>query len=484
MKMVFALMSAQVVLGAFDNLWHHEITERLPAKRSAAGELSLHSAREALYGFLFFALAWYEWRGPWALLIGAAVLSEIAITIADFLVEDRTRRLPPFERVLHTILAISIGLVIAALVPVLMRWAAMPAEIAPVHYGPVSWMFTVFAAGVSAWSVRNLLAVLKHRRPPEWMRNPIVPGTNEARRTILISGATGFIGGHLVRRLVTRGDQVIVFTRNPEHAHDRFGPHVRIVQNLESIDASTRIDAIINLAGAPVVGIPWTQARRRTLLASRTGPTRALADLCTRLIRAPKVFINASAIGYYGVRGNERLNERAEPQTIFQSHLCRERENAALAVEGLGTRLVQLRFGLVLGRDGGALPPLALPVRLGAGAILGSGKQWVSWIHIDDVVRLIELSLDAPMLHGPVNAVAPHPATHRQMQRAIARTLHRPLWFRVPAFMLRTVMGEMAQIFVDGQRVVPTKALTAGFAFRHRYIGPAIQNLLSTRIEI
>ncbi len=477
MSVLFTLITIQAVLGGIDNLWHHEITERLPARRGAAGELALHAARELLYAFIFLGLAWFRWQGYWAFLVASVLALEIVITLADFLVEDKTRRLPAFERILHTVLALNYGVLLAALAPVLIAWSNQPSAV--VHSSHTfSWAFTVFGSGVFAWSLRNAFAVLNLRRPPEWVRNPIPAGPSQTPRTVLISGATGFIGGHLVRRLIARGDKVIVLTRNADIALDRYGPHVRIVTNLNSLDESTRIDVIVNLAGAPILGLPWTRARRHTLLASRVNTTRALVSLMGRLTTPVRVFVSASAIGFYGIGADEVINEQGRPTSIFQSQLCQEWEAAARAAARLGVRLVRVRIGLVLGNDGGALPQLLRPIRLGLGAILGSGAQWVSWIHIEDLVRLLEFAIDTPRVSGALNAVSPEPVPHRQFQEALARQMKRPLWLRVPAFALRIALGEMAQLLVDGQRVVPTRAMTLGFEFRHRRIQNALAELV------
>ena len=164
MTLLFTLILAQALLGAFDNLWHHEITEQLARKRAAARELTLHAARELLYAFLFFAFAWYEWHGAWAALIGAVFAVEVIITLADFIVEDQTRHLPKLERILHTILAMNVGAVLIILAPILLEWWFAPTEVRSVAHGVISWVFTVFSAGVLACSVRNALAVLRHRR--------------------------------------------------------------------------------------------------------------------------------------------------------------------------------------------------------------------------------------------------------------------------------------------------------------------------------
>jgi uncharacterized protein (TIGR01777 family) len=481
MFIVFALITTQALLGAVDNLWHHEITERLPAKRSAAVELVLHSARELIYAFVFVGLAWFRWQGLWVALIVSVMLIEVAVTLLDFVIEDKTRRLPPFERVLHTLLAVNFGAVLAMLGPVLAGWWSMPSAVIPVYYGPISWVFTAFGAGVFAWSLRNAMAVVRLRKLPEWSRNPILMRLKETRRVVLVSGATGFIGGHLVRRLISRGDQVIVLTRDAGHALDRFGPHVQIVTSLKELDDDTRIDAVVNLAGAPIMGLPWTRTRRAKLIGSRVAMTRALVAFMGRLTRPPRVLISASAIGFYGARANEWLDENSTSGADFQAQLCSEWEAAAMGAEGLVARVVRLRIGFVLGRDGGALPQLLMPVRFWAGAVLGRGTQWVSWIHIGDLIRLFEFVLDTPAVRGPVNAVAPMAATHSQFQRALGAAVHRPVWLRVPAFVLRMLLGEMATLLVDGQHVVPRRAIEAGFRFRFRQLSDALTHLLDDR---
>jgi len=358
---------------------------------------------------------------------------------------------------------------------VLLTWWEAPTAIVATRYAGFSWLFTLFAIGVGLWSLRNALAVLRHRRPPEWVRNPVTVGTQAGQPTVLVTGATGFIGGHVVRQLLRQGSQVIVLTRDADRALERFGPHVT---DLAAIVPATRIDAFVNLAGAPILASWWTRRRRARLLASRLDVTTGLVDLAARLARAPRVFVSASAIGFYGVRGDELIDERDPGQEVFQARMCREWEAAAGAAETLGTRVVQLRFGLVLGRDGGALPRLALPVRLGLGSVLGSGSQWVSWIHIEDAVRLILYTLESPALCGPVNAVAPEPVGHRDFQSGLGGALRRPVWLAIPARVLRLLLGEMAQLLVDGQRVLPARATAAGFRFRFPDLPAALRDLV------
>ena len=482
MILVLELLLVQTLLGAYDTLWYHELRERLPAKRAAATEVGLHALREFLYGCTFLAMAWAEWHGVWAAVLGVLVLLEIVVTIADFIVEDRTRALPAAERVLHTVLAINIGIVMTVLAPVLWHWWSLPSAVMATSHGVLSTVFTLLAVAVFGWAMRNGIAWLQHRRPPQWVREPLSAARSDNPRTVLVSGATGFIGGYVVRRLIARGDAVIVWARDADRAISRFGPHVRVVTRLAELEPQagheTRIDAIINLAGTPIFA-PWTAARRAQLLASRIETTRELVRFAACLPRAPRVLVSASGAGYYGVRDETPLDESAASQPIFQSQLCQQWEQAAQAAEGAGTRVVCLRIGVVLGRNGGALPQLAIPARWALAAVLGTGRQWISWIHIDDLVRLIEFAIDKPAVRGALNAVAPRAVTQRQFQQTLSQVLRRPLWLRVPAFMLRALLGEMSQLLLEGQRVVPARALALGFVFRHAQLARALSEILA-----
>jgi uncharacterized protein (TIGR01777 family) len=216
------------------------------------------------------------------------------------------------------------------------------------------------------------------------------------------------------------------------------------------------------------------------LLDSRLEVTTDLLTLIARLATKPTTWINASAIGYYGVHeGDAPLHEKSPGQGIFQSELCRRWEQAAARAAEHGVNVACLRIGLVLGRDGGALPALARPVRLSLGTVLGRGRQWVSWIHLDDLLELVLFVLDQETLRGPVNATAPQPLTHAQFMAALAAALRRPLLpIRVPERLLRSTLGELAQLFVDGQRVLPERATALGFRFRYVTAASALEHLL------
>ena len=282
----------------------------------------------------------------------------------------------------------------------------------------------------------------------------------------------------MCRRLIGRGDSLIVLTRDVKQAEYRFGPHVRSVESLDEIAAGTKIDAIVNLAGAPVLGLPWTTGRRAEIMQSRIGTTEALLDLMGRLATPPEVLVNASAIGIYGRSGDDRCDETHAPQDIFMSELCRTWEETAWRAHALGVRVCLMRLGLVLGTEGGPLPALAGPARFGLGAVIGPGNQWNSWVHVDDVVAFAERMMEDRTLSGPYNVTAPETVTQSQFMATLGRVLRRPVWFKVPAWALRFGLGEMSDLLVEGQRTTSARAEAAGFSFAHPKLEGALANLL------
>jgi uncharacterized protein (TIGR01777 family) len=481
MTPVFILLACQIALGAFDTLWHHEIKERLPSRRSARHELALHGARELIYAAVFLALAWYDWHGLWSWCFAFVLGIEVVITLADFVIEDRTRRLPKLERVLHTVLALNYGAFIAVLSPVLVDWARAPTAIVAADHGAWSRVLTICALGVTTIGVRNLIAALGFMRPPRWHRDPIRAGSKAQPRTVLVTGATGFIGRHLCRRIIESGDRLIVLTRDNDRAWDLFGAHVQICTSLDQIDSACCIDVIYNLAGARILASWWTARRRHELLNSRLNVTNALVALIARLERKPGVMVSVSAIGYYGVRGEEELTEADRGRPIFQSHLCQAWELAAQNAGNFGVRVVRLRLGLVLGADGGALPQLALSARMHIRTVLGSGAQWVSWIHIHDVLRLMEFCVERNDVRGAFNATAPAPVRQRELADALSAHFGPAIPIRVPDRAMRAMLGEMAQLLVNGQRVLPMRAGCAGFEFLYRDLHAALAQLFPVR---
>ena len=289
---------------------------------------------------------------------------------------------------------------------------------------------------------------------------------------VLVTGGTGFIGRALVAALLREGHVVGVPSRDPARARRILGDGVEVAGTFESLlrlgePQGGGIDAVVNLAGESIAGRRWTEARRRLLRASRIGFTESLVAELARCDRAPSVLVSASAIGWYGVRHDDVVMDEAQPAGAgFAAGMCADWERAADAASRLGTVVSTLRIGLVLGRDGGVLPPQLLAARLGVGTVLGDGRQWQPWIHLDDLVSLILHLLHQPSA-GAWNAVAPEPVRQRAFADALARRLHRPRVLRVPASILRGVLGDLAEeLLLSGARVLPCRAQAAGFRMR------------------
>ena len=294
---------------------------------------------------------------------------------------------------------------------------------------------------------------------------------------VFLTGGTGFIGTHLVHALLGRGDRCVVLSRSGRDPWGQDG--VRVVAGDPSAAGSwyadlAPCDAVVNLAGARIVDPAhrWTAARKSLLRNSRIGATKRVVDAIAAAPDPPKVLISGSAIGYYGPRGDDVVDESQPPGSDFLATLASEWEAAALEAASV-SRVVVMRGGLALGSGGGVLEPLVPLFRLGLGGPWGSGTQWWSWIHIEDQVRLILHAIDRD-LHGPVNATAPYPVTVNEFAKALGTALHRPALARAPAFAMRMLLGEAAEALLDLQRVVPARALETGFEFRYPEIGPAL----------
>jgi uncharacterized protein (TIGR01777 family) len=476
--LILSLITTQILMGAFDTLYHHELTERLAWRPSQQRELRLHAIRNLLYAALFLALGWMEAHGLWAMLIIAMLALEVVITLMDFVEEDVTRKLPASERINHALLALNYGAILVLLVPVLVGWAAHATALVPVSYGVWSAVATAAAAGVALFGLRDLAASARIERLAPGKAAELIAALPR-RQTVLVTGATGFIGRRLVEALARAGHQAIVLARDP-HKAARLLPPFRLVTSLDQIPNDTRIDAIVNLAGEPIADRLWTAPRRRRILASRLRMTRDVVRLIARLDKAPAVLVNGSAIGWYGLWGDETLTEFDGGKACFTHRVCAAWERAATAAGRHGVRVVRLRIGLVLGTEGGLLARLLTPFELGLGGRIGDGRQWMSWIERDDLVRLIAHAIATPSLVGPVNATAPAPVTNRTFTQEFARALHRPAILPVPAALLRRAAGDFAdELLLGGQRVLPDKAEASGFRFRHPTLRHALAAVLA-----
>jgi len=295
---------------------------------------------------------------------------------------------------------------------------------------------------------------------------------------ILISGALGFVGTALTAALRAEGHIVARLVRPGGVASEE---DVQWDPASATIDTAAMegVEAVVNLSGANVAAFRWTRWQKRMLRASRIGPTRVLVDSISRLRVKPRVFVSASATGYYGSRGDKILTETNGPGTGFLSTLARDWEAEAARAELNGIRTVILRFGVIFSAKGGALPKMLAAFRLGLGGRLGDGSQWLSWIALEDAIGAISLALKNDQIKGPVNVVAPNPVQNADFTRTLAGLLHRPAFFPVPALVLRVLLGRMAdELFLASQRVRPERLLAAGYAFRHESVESALRAIL------
>ena len=289
---------------------------------------------------------------------------------------------------------------------------------------------------------------------------------------VLLTGGTGFIGGAVAQALRAAGHDVTIVSRHPGHV-----PAKAIAWDGVAA-AMPETDAVVNLAGDSIAR-RWTPARKAAIVTSRIDATRVVVDAIRGSTKRPPVLVNASAIGFYGPRRDEELDETAPPGEGFLADLCKRWEAEAFVARDYDVRVVALRLGVVLGKGGGALGRMLIPFRACLGGPLGSGRQWMSWIHRADVVGLVLAALTSDAYAGPVNVTAPNPVRNRDFAKALGRAVHRPAVLPTPGFALRLALGEMATMLLTGQRVVPAAATAAGYQFVH----PEIAGALATVVD-
>jgi uncharacterized protein (TIGR01777 family) len=293
---------------------------------------------------------------------------------------------------------------------------------------------------------------------------------------VILTGASGFVGRALSLHLAAQGHDLVCLSRRAAN-----GPGWQVWRPMlgaPSPEIFDGADAVIHLAGEPVAQ-HWSYAVKRRIRASRVEATAALVESIARCARPPRTLISASAIGFYGDRGEEELTEASAVGRGFLAGVCAEWENAANYAENYGVRVVSVRISAVLHPSGGALAKMLPPFRLGLGGPIAGGRAWMSWIHLADLVRLIAWTLECEQARGPVNAAAPEPVRNGEFTRALAAALHRPAFFPIPALALKLLYGEMAEVILASQRVLPSAALKLGFRFDHPQIGPALRDLLA-----
>jgi len=294
----------------------------------------------------------------------------------------------------------------------------------------------------------------------------------------LITGGTGFIGHALTQHLTRQGHAVTVLSRNPDKVAALCGPGVNALGNLEQLKAEDTYQVIINLAGEPIFDARWTDARKKLLRDSRINLTEQLVDTIGRMDIKPDLLINGSAVGYYGDQGDTVLTEQSAPHPDFSHQLCADWEQAARKAEQFGVRVCLIRTGLVIAEDGGLLKRMLLPFRLGLGGRLGSGRQWMSWIHREDWIAIVQAMINNASMQGAYNATAPNPVTNREFTQTLAYCLNRPALLPVPDWLLKTMLGEMSELVLGSQRVMPERLLAQDFEFQYPDLVSALKHAL------
>lgn len=294
---------------------------------------------------------------------------------------------------------------------------------------------------------------------------------------VVMTGATGFLGSALAAVLLEQGCELSVFARHPAKVRRKFGPHVAVFTAWH--DAPTQADAVINLAGEPLIGGRWTETKKDRIRASRISTTHGLVQWLSRMQLRPDVLISGSAIGYYGYSAEQLFSEADAAGDDFGARLCADWETSARAAETLGMRVCLLRTGVVLHRSGGALARMLPAFRLGLGGPIGSGQQGFSWIHLDDWLAAVMYLLTHAKLSGPFNLTAPQPVSNAEFSQALAQALHKPAALRVPAFVLKLMAGEGAELLLNGQRVMPNRLLESGFVFSRPDLAQALSDVRS-----
>jgi len=304
---------------------------------------------------------------------------------------------------------------------------------------------------------------------------------------VAITGATGFVGSRLVQRLHAKGDQIVVLTRNTTFAQKVFPseafPNVEIVAYTPNASGSWQsviasCDAVVNLAGEPIAEGRWTPERKQEILNSRKLGTQKIVEAITNANPKPTVLINASAIGYYGTSETATFDETSLSGNDFLAQVCQAWEAEARKVQEAGVRLVILRFGIVLG-NGGALGKMIPPFKMFAGGPIGSGRQWFSWIHVDDLVSLILEALTKPEIEGVYNGTAPNPARMADLSQTLGQVMNRPSWLPVPGFAIEALLGDGAIVVLEGQQVLPKRTLETGFEYKYPNLQSALRQILT-----
>lgn len=308
----------------------------------------------------------------------------------------------------------------------------------------------------------------------------LVNGRKGTQMKFLITGGTGLIGQALTEKLLSQGNQVTILSRSKDKVTSLFADRVQAIIGFNEITAHSRFDIVINLAGAPIIDKRWSAKRKLEISNSRIKFTAQLVDAISNMQHQPDVLISGSAIGFYGSQGDTALHESSPAIDDFAHHLCNDWEQAALQAETLGVRVCIIRTGLVLASEGGMLAPMLTPFKLCLGGRLGNGQQWMSWIDLDDWIKIALTMVNNSEMHGVYNATAPDPVRNKVFTRSLAKHLHRPAFIPIPALLLKLALGERSELILGSQNVLPFKLMEHGFKFDYPDLDRCLKHCLST----
>lgn len=510
---VLTLATLQAILGAFDNIYHHELTERLPWRKSQRNEQLTHAIRGALYTGAFASFAGITPHGYFSTGMISLLCIEFGITLWDFVTEDKTRLLPPTERVTHAIMTLNYGALLACWLPILYQSSYLPTELVFQNYGLFSIIHGAAIVGAGGWALRDWYSI---KRLENFQKETLPKlNLNQPNQSVLVVGGTGLLGNYLVKCLLAEGHHVTLIARNPKKAIQLFtsdlnlNSKLTILQSLDNFynPLDEKFDIIVNLAGEPIADSRWTSKRKETLSESRIQVTKKLMEFVNKLKYQPKVILSGSAIGYYGVNDGtlKSITEDNLPleSKTFSQQLVAEWENVAINIfqnnknndnansndkyikynnnsnnsdNSDSTRLILARTGVVLTRDGGMLSRLLTLFEFGLGGRTGSGKQMLSWIHIDDWIYGASKCINDNTITGPVNFTAPNPVTNEEFTKALGKTLNRPTFLPAPTPILKLILGSelVNELLLTGCGVVPDKLQKKNLKFAYPDIHSAL----------
>jgi len=473
MTTVLILFTIIGLMGAFDTLYHHEFKERLPWRPQVKAELQAHALRNVFYFTIFLSLAWVEWHGFFAWVFLAILVAEIFVTFSDFALESKVRTVPAPEIIVHTALGIVYGAVLAYLIPEVLKWKDLETGFTFVNYGFFSFIMTVYALAVLTFAFRDYFRSMEIENFIQHYGMSL----KEKKQKVLLTGGSGFIGSKVAQALIDDGHEVSILTRNFKTTVEKFSKKVRLLNALD--DDETNYDVVINLAGSPI-NQRWTEQSKERIVQSRLEISQQVVNYIQRIDKKPKLLISASGTGIYKASEEKEFTESSTlAEGGFTAEVCKSWEAKAKEAEAFGVRVVTLRTGLVLATDGGVLAEMLTAFDLLLGGKLGSGKQMMPWIDMQDMLGVIEHIINTKELNGAVNATAPRPVNNLEFSKTLAKAMRRPMFLTTPTFMLELFYGKemVKELLLEGRSVLPTKVQASGYEFKFETLEQSMNNL-------